>query len=98
LLERKFPPPPCTSKDVDDKWLEQTENTVLVKLNKSDTYIYKIIQQAHEERRLVCQSKLQNRYEALQPTRDLAIYRTGAKVTDMVSNNCQKMYGKCQKK
>jgi len=87
---------------VDDKWLEQTENTVLVKLDKSSTHIYKTLQQAHEEYGFVCGSKLQNRYEALQTTRDLAIYRTGAKVKkkviDMVSNNCQKRYSKCQKK
>ena len=59
------------------------------------------LQQAYEECGFVCGSKLQNRYEALQTTRDLAIYRTGAKVkkvTAMVSSNCQKMYGKCQKK
>jgi hypothetical protein len=65
---------------MDDKWLEQTEKTVLVKLDKSATHIYKMLQQAYEEHGLVCGSKLQNRYEALQTTRDLAIYRTGAKV------------------
>jgi hypothetical protein len=86
---------------MDDKWSEQTENTVLVKLDKSATHIYKTLQQAHEEHGLVCGLKLQYRYEALHKTTDLAIYRTGAKVkkvTNMVSNNCQKMDGKCQKK
>jgi hypothetical protein len=71
-----YPPPP---QDVDDKWLEQTENTVLVKVDKSSTHICKTLQQTHKEHGLVCGSKRQTRYEALQ-TRDLAIYRTGAKV------------------
>ena len=39
-------PPP---KDMDDKWLEQTENKFLVKLDKTATHIYKALQQAHEE-------------------------------------------------
>ena len=38
-------PPP---KDMDDKWLEQTENKFLVKLD-SATHIYRTLQQAHEE-------------------------------------------------
>jgi len=33
---------------MDDKWLEQTENKFLVKLD-SATHIYRTLQQAHEE-------------------------------------------------
>jgi hypothetical protein len=48
-------------KTINDKWLEQTDITFLMKLDKSATDIYKILPNAHGEHGLLCGSKTSDR-------------------------------------